>query len=256
MPWLTTEGASHQIAEGETVVGSGARATWRLPSHDLAARHFIVERSGSKVSIRPCGVDSVIAINGRQAAASGVELRDGDTIDAGESRFLFSSERSGSFPAVAVAPAHLIETRSGVAHPLAKPSVGIGRDRQNAVVVRDATASRFHAEIRREAGGYVLHPHGSSGTLVNGRRLGSPERLGNGDRIEIANMELRFVAGPVPEGARSAEPMADDGGSQRPTVIQSAATEVPSVERRPRAAWLVIGVVLLVAAATVWLVMR
>jgi len=255
MPWLTTEGASHQIAEGETVVGSGARATWQLPSQDLAARHFVLERSGPTVSIRPCGVDSVIAINGRQAAATGIELHDGDTIDAGESRFLFSSERSGSFPAVSVGPAHLIETRAGVAHSLTKPSVGIGRDRQNVVIVRDATASRFHAEIRREAGGYVLHPHGSSGTLVNGRRLGSPERLQDGDRIEIANMELRFVAGPVPEGARSPEPSADDGGSQRPTVIQSAATEIPSVHRRSRKVWLAL-LVLVVAVATVWLATR
>src|SRR4051812_26524815 len=227
MPWLTTEGASHQISQGETVVGSGAQATWRLPSHDLAARHFVVDRSGSRVTIRPCGVDSVIAINGRQAGASGVELRDGDTIDAGESRFLFSSERSGSFAAPTVSPAHLLETRSGVAHALATASVGIGRDRQNAVIVRDPTASRFHAEIRREAGGYVLHPHGSSGTLVNGRRLGSPERLQDGDRIEIANIELRFQAGAVPAGSRSAEPSADDGASQRPTGIQTAAMGIP-----------------------------
>jgi pSer/pThr/pTyr-binding forkhead associated (FHA) protein len=255
MPWLTTEGASHQIAEGETVVGSGARATWRLPSHDLAARHFVVRRIGSQITIRPCGVDAVIAINGRQAGASGLELRDGDTVDAGESRFVFSSERSGSFIAATVSPAHLIETSSGIAHALATPSVGIGRDRLNTVVVRDPTASRFHAEIRREAGGYVLHPHGSSGTLVNGRRLGSPERLNDGDRIEIANVELRFVAGPVPEGAKTAEPSADDETSQRPTVIQSAAMEIPSVHRRPGIMGQVI-LVVLVAAATVWLLTR
>jgi predicted component of type VI protein secretion system len=255
MPWLTTEGASHQIAEGETVVGSGAPATWRLPSHDLAARHFVVNRTGSQVTIRPCGVDSVIAVNGRQAGASGLELRDGDTVDAGESRFLFSTERSGSFPAALVPPAHLVETRGGVAHPLVGPSVGIGRDKVNGVVVRDPTASRFHAEIRREAGGYVLHPHGSSGTLVNGRRLGSPERLADGDRIEIANVELQFVAGPVPEGARSPEPSTDDEASQRPTVMQTAAMEIPSVDRRPSVMWMVAALAV-VAAATVWLATR
>lgn len=226
-----------------------------MPSHDLAARHFTVKRAGSQVTIRPCGVDAVIAINGRQVSANGLELRDGDTIDAGVSRFLFSSERSGSFAAASVPPAHLLETRSGVAHALATPSVGIGRDRLNSVVVRDPTASRFHAEIRREAGGYVLHPHGSSGTLVNGRRLGSPERLNDGDRIEIANVELRFATGPVPPGARAAEPSADDEASHRPTVIQSAALEIPSVNRPPAITWLVIGAIL-VAAATVWLATR
>src|SRR4051812_1665807 len=121
MPWLTTEGASHEIAEGETVVGSGAHATWRLSSGELAARHFTIERKGSRVTIRPCGVDAVVAINGMQSGAHAIDLRDGDTVDAGSARFLYSSERSGSYPAMAVAPAHLVETRSGIAHGLGTP---------------------------------------------------------------------------------------------------------------------------------------
>ena len=111
MPWLTTEGASHQIAEGETIVGSGAHAGWRLSSGELAARHFVIERRGSLVTVRPCGVDAVIAINGNQSGAHPVDLRDGDTVDAGTARFLYSSERSGSYPAMSVAPAHLVESR-------------------------------------------------------------------------------------------------------------------------------------------------
>src|SRR5215216_5522825 len=195
MPWLTTEGASHQLPEGETIVGSGAHAGWRLPGHDLAARHFVIERRGSRVTIRPCGVVNIIAVSGAQSSANTRELKDGDTIDAGSARFVYSSERSGSYPAVAVGPAHLVEVRSGVVHDLAASAVGIGRDRSNAVVVRDPTASRFHAEIRREAGGYVLRPRGSSGTALNGKRIGSPERLRDGDRIEIANVDFRFAAG-------------------------------------------------------------
>lgn len=257
MPWLTTEGASHQIAEGETVVGSGAQAGWRLPHHELAARHFIIARAGPRIFVRPCGVDNVIAINGAQSGAHPRDLKDGDVIDAGSARFLFSSERSGSYPAVSVTPAHLLETRGGVAHDLALASAGIGRDRQNAVVVRDPTASRFHAEIRREAGGYVLHPHGSSGTLLNGRRMGSPERLSDGDRIEIANVELRFVAAPLPAGARTADPAVDDETSQRPTVEQPDVSEIPSEsEQRARSTkWIWIAAVL-VAGATIWLATR
>src|SRR3954469_9828785 len=125
MPWLTTEGASHQIAEGETVVGSAADAGWRLPAHDLAARHFVIERRDSRISVRACGVDNVIAINGAQSTMSGHELKDGDVIDAGSARFLYSGERSGSYPAVSVGPAHLVETREGAAYALGAPSVGI-----------------------------------------------------------------------------------------------------------------------------------
>ena len=255
MPWLTTEGASHQIADGETIVGSGPNAGWRLVSRDLAARHFVVTRSGGTVTIRPCGVDAIIAINGSQSASGPVDLRDGDTIDAGGARFLFSAERSGSYPAQAVAPAHLFETRAGIAHALTAASVGIGRDRLNSVVVRDPTASRFHAEIRQEAGGYVLHPHGSSGTLVNGRRVGSPARLQDGDRIEIGNAELKFVTGPIPAGARTAEPVADDETAHRPTVMDAAAMEIPPETPTRSARWLWIAAVLVVAA-TIWLASR
>ena len=257
MPWLTTEGASHQIAEGETVVGSGAQAGWRLPHHALAARHFVIQRAASRVSVRPCGVDNVIAINGSQSGAHARELKDGDVIDAGSARFLYSSEKSGSYPAVTVGPAHLVETRGGFAHDLAGGSAGIGRDHQNAVILRDPTASRFHAEIRREAGGYVLHPHGSSGTLLNGRRMGSPERLADGDRIEIANMELKFVAAPLPADARTAEPVADDEASHRPTVEQPDVSQIPSEsEQRARSTkWIWIAAAI-VAGATIYLASR
>jgi predicted component of type VI protein secretion system len=259
MPWLTTEGGSHQIAEGETVVGSGTEAGWSLPGHDLAPRHFAIGRSGSRVTIRPCGIDNIIAINGAQSAAQPRDLNDGDVIDAGSARFLFSLERSGSYPSISVGPAHLAETREGIVHPLILGSVGIGRDRLNTVVVRDPTASRFHAEIRREAGGYVLHPHGSSGTLVNRRRIGSPERLADGDLIEIANVEFRFIAQAAPAEARTAEPAADDELSHRPTVIQTAVMEIPSEpEQKARfAKWTWIAVILAVAGLTaVWLSTR
>jgi pSer/pThr/pTyr-binding forkhead associated (FHA) protein len=257
MPWLTTEGASHQIAEGETIVGSGEQAGWRLPRQDLGARHFVIERRGPRISVRPCSVDNIIAVNGVQCGSQPRELKDGDTVDAGNAQFLFSSERSGSYPAVPVGPAHLLERRAGIAHDLTSGAIGIGRDRSNAVVVRDPTASRFHAEIRREAGGYVLRPRGSSGTLLNGKRIGAPERLRDGDQIEIANVEFRFLSSPMPLDAPRAEPGVDDDVSTRPTVEQTGVMAIPSaLEQRARSLkWIWIAA-LLVAAATVWLASR
>ncbi|HET9425366.1 MAG TPA: FHA domain-containing protein [Gemmatimonadaceae bacterium] len=255
MPWLTTEGASHQLAEGETTVGSGEQADWRVESAELAARHFVIEAKGDQATVRPCGMDDVIAVNGTQAGAAPRELHDGDTIDAGTARFLFSKEQSGTFPAVAIEPAYLVESRDGVTYPLELQAVGIGRDRLNAVVVRDPTASRFHAEIRREAGGYVLHPFGSSGTLVNARRVGAPARLENGDRIEIANVELRFHLGPVPEGARMPEPAPNDESSQRRTVIGAAAMEIPPEEKGRSGVWLWVAAAVVIAV-TVYLATR
>ena len=42
MPYLELNGDVHELSDGETTVGSGAQATWRLAAHDLAARHFVV----------------------------------------------------------------------------------------------------------------------------------------------------------------------------------------------------------------------
>lgn len=249
MPWLTTEGASHQIIDGETVVGSSQDAGWQLSGRGLAARHFIVGRSDLRVTVRSCGVDNIIAINGVQSGAQPHVLRDGDVIDAGAARFLFSSERAAAYPSVSVGPAHLVDARGQTAYDLGAPAVGIGRDRLNQIVVRDPTASRFHAEIRREAGGYVLHPHGSSGTTVNGRRLGSPIRLSDGDRIEIANMEFRFVTGAVPPGTLPAEPAPDDESGRRRTVEEIPPAEIPSA-RSTHAKWLLrLGMLVLIIAA-------
>src|SRR4051812_15200735 len=124
MPWLTTEGASHQIAEGETVVGSGPDTKWRLPA--LAARHFALKQEGSRVTIRPCGIDAIITINGKQIGSQGVGLKDGDMIDAGRAQFVFTAERRDAHLPVSISPAHLIDTRTGVVHGLEATSSGIG----------------------------------------------------------------------------------------------------------------------------------
>lgn len=257
MSWLTTKGAAHQIGEGDTIVGSGPNAGWQLPSQDLAARHFVLSRQGDQMTVRAATVESVVAVNGQQIGLSPVHLQDGDTIDAGNARFNFSTadaRKSGGGMST-VGPAHLVESRDGIAHPLTKQSVGIGRDVTNPVVVLDPTASRFHAEIRREAGGYVLHPRGSSGTWVNGRRSGTPERLRDGDRIEIANVELRFVMGPVPADApRPGPPSGDVAASRRRTIVQSTVLEIPKEDRSRSTAWIWV-VLVLVLGVTVYLAM-
>ena len=54
--------------------------------------------------------------------------------------------------------------------------------------------SRFHAEVRREAGGFALHSLGSAGTLLNGRKVTGPMLLAEGDVIEIARPQLAVHA--------------------------------------------------------------
>jgi hypothetical protein len=76
-----------------------------------------------------------------------------------------------------------------------KEIVSIGRLPECDVVISDPGASRRHAEIRLEAGTYVVRDLGSTnGTIVNGEITPSHE-LRSGDRITIGTTELEFRAG-------------------------------------------------------------
>jgi predicted component of type VI protein secretion system len=257
MAWLSTEGAARQVEDGDMIVGSGPNAGWRLLAYDLAPKHFVISRKNGKTFICAATVESVVAVNGRQIGTSPIELNTGDMIDAGSTRFAFAGERTSGVSAVSIGPAHVVETRSGVVHPLSGNSVGIGRDRTNSILVRDPTASRFHAELRREAGGWVLHPRGSSGTAVNGRRVGTPERLQDGDKIEIGHVEMRFVVGPAPADApRPSEPSPDDQDrGHRRTIIQSAVMEIPKEETGRSNVWIFV-LLGLVVVGTLYLAFR
>src|SRR4051812_23895278 len=127
MPWLSTEGSARQIDDGTTIVGSGPNASWRLLAYDLAPKHFVVTRQGDNVSICAATVDGVVGVNGRKIETSPLRLTAGDIIDAGSTRFAFSTERKSGVSAATFGPAHIVEVRTGVVHPLSGSSVGIGR---------------------------------------------------------------------------------------------------------------------------------
>ncbi|MFF3563775.1 FHA domain-containing protein [Streptomyces sp. NPDC002574] len=69
-----------------------------------------------------------------------------------------------------------------------------GRKAENTVVIASVSASRFHAEVRRENHGFVLYDRGSSnGTRVNGERVTS-HVLQPGDLIAIGEETFCFEA--------------------------------------------------------------
>lgn len=93
-----------------------------------------------------------------------------------------------------------------------------GRGDENDVVLTTPAASRVHAELRREAGGYVIYDRDSTnGTWVNGASVTS-RGLQPGDQIMIGDEIFRFEVAdsqttilptqiPAPAGSRS-EPRA------------------------------------------------
>jgi predicted component of type VI protein secretion system len=260
MPVLQTNETIRELSDAETVVGSGANAKWRLPGADLAAKHFaLTVGDDGTTSVRSCSTQNVVVVNGRQVGVRSLPLADGDTICAGSARFVYAREESTLKPPrdPDATPAYLVDGRARAAYPLTRRSVSIGRDIGSTITVRDPQVSRFHADVRTEAGAYVLYSMGSAGTRVNGAGVAAPRVLDAGDRVEIGGTTLVFTRGALPPGVKITQGEHPNEGdwNRRPTVgstTVSSTGEVPALDKAPRRGlWLTLVVVLLVIGIAV-----
>jgi hypothetical protein len=81
---------------------------------------------------------------------------------------------------------------AGSRHELDQPVVTVGRSQECDIVVEDPSASRRHAELRREDGAFWIIDLGSTnGTELNGERV-ERARLETGDRITVGQTVLQF----------------------------------------------------------------
>lgn len=254
--WLSFGVQTRELRDGEIVVGSGADADWRIATADLMPRHFTLVIHGLNANLRASSKGNVVTVNGRQLVGTTHLLNDGDVIAAGSGRFLFSDQEPRLLPVEANGHhAYIVDQAGNIVHPLLSRSTTLGRDGSNAIVVRDPAASRFHAEVRREAGGFALHTMGSAGTTLNGRRLGPPLLLSDGDEIEIAYRKFRFVR-EVPGGMAVADLLEGTGETalRNPTLVTGRFTVVP--RRETAGLWVAIGLVVAAAVAAAAILFR
>jgi len=74
-------------------------------------------------------------------------------------------------------------------------SVTIGRSRENAIVLTDASVSREHARVFHQEGAWWAEDLGSkNGTKVNSRRIERASRLSPGDVLQLGNFQVVFSA--------------------------------------------------------------
>lgn len=82
----------------------------------------------------------------------------------------------------------------------------LGRSRENAVVLTDASVSREHARLSFHDGAWWVEDLGSkNGTKVNGRRIEKPSRLTPGDTLQLGNFQVVFSASGSQVTARVAD---------------------------------------------------
>lgn len=251
MPFLELNGQRRELANGELTAGSGAQADWRVTSADLAARHFTVVLREGEVRVRPYSAQHVLVVNGAQVGLHGILLRHGDVLAAGNARFRYLDRADEDIPPApeSAQRAWLIDDRRRRAYELTTRPVSIGRDSASTIIVRDPMVSRFHADIRPEAGGYVLYSMGSAGSRINGSPVSAPQVLQEGDRLGVGDAMLVFTRQPPPPEieSRTADDEIDAETSRRSTMVKELSsitgeTGHDSLRRRvPVAMWVAIG---------------
>lgn len=258
MPYLEFDGTARELPRGETVVGSGSQAAWRVQDAGLAARHFTVAvDQADAATLAPVSTQSVVVVNGRQLGMSGVALHDGDRVSAGAAHFVFAQQAGRApSPTPADAPdrqAFLVNEGDRLAYPVRRRTTSIGRDAASHIVVRDPTVSRFHADVRAEAGEHVLYSMGSAGTTINELRVSGPQLLTEGDEIAVGTLRLRYTREPVASTihVELGGGELDTVASVRPTlVMQEAVTaETPVIRARRRPPVAVIAAIVAVLLA-------
>ncbi len=112
---------------------------------------------------------------------------------------VFQPPVAGVAPVAPVAPAQrlcAVLVRGERVYRLDGPATVLGRSRQCDVVINDPNVSRRHAEVRREADGYVVVDlESTNGILVNGRGV-KRVALADGDRLQLGTTSLSFETRP------------------------------------------------------------
>jgi len=110
--------------------------------------------------------------------------------------------------------------------------VDIGRDLACTVVIEDPLSSRRHCRVQRGGDGFEMVDLGSSnGTLHNGTRV-ERAKLAPGDRIQIGEVRIDFIAEPVPApvAIESPRPAAERSAPRPPAAKPAAAPKPPPAQ--------------------------
>ncbi len=108
-----------------------------------------------------------------------------------------------------------------------KPVTNNGRKSDNHIVINDEHVSRYHAQIKRIKGRYVILDLNSTvGTSVNGKRI-DRKTLKPGDVISLGGVPLIYGEGAPMTGFESQNEQQSDGVDSGPTEN----TDIESVDK-------------------------
>jgi pSer/pThr/pTyr-binding forkhead associated (FHA) protein len=201
-----TEGATTVVPllRDEVTIGRKEGNTIRLTERNISRRHAQLVRVGTVYKLRDLDSYNGVLINGQRVQGE-TDISIGDQIQLGDYTILVEEEvqkvpvpepvpAASRRPAV---PARLVMlTQPSPGAEFALPvdrDARLGRSEEVDCPINHRSVSREHAQIRRDADGYVIEDLGSAnGVTVNGRAV-KDKPLRSGDIIELGQVVFRYV---------------------------------------------------------------
>jgi pSer/pThr/pTyr-binding forkhead associated (FHA) protein len=130
--------------------------------------------------------------------------------------------------------AYLIHAFEHKAYPIpADRPLSIGRETACDITVNEVAVSRHHAEVRREGESFVLHPVGSTTTVMNSTPVMDPQPLREGATFLVGTMKFVFTQEKLPVAMKIATPTlrANTVDARRPTLTFPGQPNAPEVHQ-------------------------
>lgn len=129
---------------------------------------------------------------------------------------------------------YLIHAFEHKAYPIpADRPLSIGRETACDITVNEVAVSRHHAEVRREGEAFVLHPVGSTTTVMNSLPVVAPQPLHEGSKFMIGTMKFVFTQERLPVAMKIATPIERPNtvDARRPTLTFPGQPNAPEVHQ-------------------------
>jgi len=136
--------------------------------------------------------------------------------------------------------------------------LSIGRETTCDITVNEVAVSRHHAEIRREGDGFILHPVGSTTTVMNALPVVAPQPLQEGSTFMIGSMKFIFTRERLPVAMKIATPVERPAtvDGKRPTLTFPGQPNAPEIQQSSPTSGLMplilIAAVLIVGGVAYW----
>jgi pSer/pThr/pTyr-binding forkhead associated (FHA) protein len=183
----------YSFEDGEFVIGRSQSCDIVLAADNVSRRHARLFTVEGRCYIEDLNAANGVWLNGKRIY-NVTELPRSAQVRIGDF-FLHIEGAAFSHPMGPATYARLIPMHGSAGGPfeLNRPTTLVGRGKDCAIVIHDASVSRIHSKLTLDAGRVVVEDlRSSNGTWVNDRRVDSIE-LRHGDRLRFGTVGFQYL---------------------------------------------------------------